>query len=274
MDIDFDKVYDCINPEYGSYKIIEDLGRIIVGHTKGRYVKIKFTNTGNEKIARIDHALSGSIRDTMKNIDFDKDYESKRCGKFRIIKILPNEGTGRVRMVQIRFNDTGYTRSARLEHVITGNVIDCSIPQTHNIGWYGYVEQSHYEIRHWYKIWSGIISRCYNKSSSSYISYGAKGVTVDKHWHVFSNFLEDIQYLPGYPEACKNPSGYHLDKDYLQRHLPHSQRVYSKDTCMFLTQADNEGIKSINYDIKGNYTVVPVKITPELKPMVTMITDK
>ena len=124
--IDFDKIYECANIKYGTFKIIEDLGNDKSRHRK---VKIRFLNTGNEKEVRMEHVLTGNVRDTMLGIDFDKDYESKRCGTFRITKILPNQGVGRNRMVEIRFNDTGYTRPSRLEHALSGNVIDKSIPQ-------------------------------------------------------------------------------------------------------------------------------------------------
>ena len=40
QEIDFDKIYECANPLYGTFKIIEDLGVI----KKQRMVKIKFIN--------------------------------------------------------------------------------------------------------------------------------------------------------------------------------------------------------------------------------------
>ena len=43
QEIDFDKIYECANPLYGTFKFIEDLGRI----KRHRMVKIKFINTGN-----------------------------------------------------------------------------------------------------------------------------------------------------------------------------------------------------------------------------------
>ena len=267
QEIDFDKIYECVNPLYGTFKIIEDLGVI----KKHRMVKIKFINTGNEKTVRLEHVRSGSIRDTMKDIDFNKDYESKRCGTFRIIEILPNAGVGRVRMVRIKFNNTGYIKDVRLEHAKTGNVADDSIPSVLGVGWYGNVKEEHKDVRHWYKIWVGMLSRCYNEKDSNYHLYGEKGVTVCDRWHVFENFLEDIKHIPGYPEAAKRPGGYQLDKDYSQFYLPHDKRVYSKETCRFLTDADNVGLVSANsphFIDLSQYTVNPVTI---LKPMVKIV---
>ena len=267
QEIDFDKIYECANPLYGTFKIIEDLGVI----KKQRMVKIKFINTGNEKTVRWCHARDGNVRDTMKDIDFNKDYESKRCGTFKIIEILPNAGVGRVRMVRIKFNNTGYIKDVRLEHAKTGNVADDSIPSVLGVGWCGNVKEEHKDVRHWYKIWVGMLSRCYNEKDSNYHLYGEKGVTVCDRWHVFENFLEDIKHIPGYPEAAKRPGGYQLDKDYSQFYLPHDKRVYSKETCRFLTDADNVGLVSANsphFIDLSQYTVNPVTI---LKPMVKIV---
>lgn len=267
QEIDFNKIYECANPLYGTFKIIEDLGRI----KRHRMVKIKFINTGNEKIVRLEHVRSGSIRDTMKDIDFNKDYESKRCGTFKIIEILPNAGPNHLRMVRIKFNNTGYIKDVRLEHAKTGNVADDSIPSVLGVGWYGNVKEEHKDVRHWYKIWVGMLSRCYNEKDSNYHLYGEKGVTVCDRWLVFENFLEDIKHIPGYPEAAKRPGGYQLDKDYSQFYLPHDQRVYSKETCRFLTGADNVGLVSANsphFIDLSQYTVNPVTV---LKPMVKIV---
>ena len=267
QEIDFDKIYECANPLYGTFKIIEDLGRI----KRHRMVKIKFINTGNEKIVRWCHARDGNVRDTMKDIDFNKDYESKRCGTFRIIEILPNAGPNHLRMVRIKFNNTGYIKDVRLEHAKTGNVADDSIPSVLGVGWYGNVKEEHKDVRHWYMVWVGMLSRCYNENDDHYMSYGAKGVTVCDRWLVFENFLEDIKHIPGYPEAAKNPCSYHLDKDYFQFDIPHNQRVYSKETCRFLSIYDNTRLvkaETTDFIDLSQYTVNPVTV---LKPMVKIV---
>lgn len=52
-----------------------------------------------------------------------------------------------------------------------------------------------------YKIWKGVISRCYQISHTSYKRYGAVGVTVCDRWREpdgkgFLNFLEDMGERP------------------------------------------------------------------------------
>ena len=36
-----------------------------------------------------------------------------------------------------------------------------------------------------------------------------------------------------------NTNIYELDKDYLQQNIPIENRIYSPETCMFITKADN-----------------------------------
>lgn len=47
-----------------------------------------------------------------------------------------------------------------------------------------------------YKIWNGMMRRCYTKNNTSFAQYGAKGVSVSKDWHVFESFLKDIGEIP------------------------------------------------------------------------------
>ena len=89
-------------------------------------------------------------------------------------------------------------------------------------------------------IWRGMMSRCYNNNSPNYKSYGAKGVTVAPEWHDFNIFERDVINIPGWVNKFNDPVNYNLDKDLLQYFLPHSMRVYSKDTCIWLNRMINQ----------------------------------
>ncbi len=47
-----------------------------------------------------------------------------------------------------------------------------------------------------YRIWIGIMSRCYNPNRKSYTLYGGVGVIVCDRWHDFANFLADMGEQP------------------------------------------------------------------------------
>ena len=84
-----------------------------------------------------------------------------------------------------------------------------------------------------------MINRCYNKNNSDYYLYGGMGVRVDERWFNFSNFFEDAKLLPGYEYKIKYPTMYQLDKDYLQLSIPKSERIYSINTCLWISKYDN-----------------------------------
>lgn len=81
-----------------------------------------------------------------------------------------------------------------------------------------------------YRVWSGMLTRCYNKKEKAYKYYGAKGVTVCARWRDeggFENFLADMGLRPS--------KGYWIDrkKNYLG---------YSPTNCkwtLFIDQVEN-----------------------------------
>lgn len=76
-----------------------------------------------------------------------------------------------------------------------------------------------------YSIWYGMMTRCYSTNRSRNPTY--TNCTVDKEWHLFSNFEQ--WFTKNYVE------GWHLDKDIL---VP-GNKVYSAKVCVFVPQALN-----------------------------------
>lgn len=59
-----------------------------------------------------------------------------------------------------------------------------------------------------YKIWRGMMSRCYNSKSSTYELYGGRGVQVCQRWHDVNNFFLDMgQAPPGHSIERIDPNG-------------------------------------------------------------------
>lgn len=46
-----------------------------------------------------------------------------------------------------------------------------------------------------YRVWYGMMRRCYNEQDGSYADYGGRGITVDQRWHEFENFRADTEHL-------------------------------------------------------------------------------
>lgn len=51
------------------------------------------------------------------------------------------------------------------------------------------------EILRSYKIWYGMIMRCYDDKNKDYLSYGAKGVYVSDEWRLYSNFKNGMMKI-------------------------------------------------------------------------------
>lgn len=47
-----------------------------------------------------------------------------------------------------------------------------------------------------YKIWSGIMSRCYTLSATGFANYGGRGICVCEEWHKFECFIADMGECP------------------------------------------------------------------------------
>lgn len=84
--------------------------------------------------------------------------------------------------------------------------------------------------------WTDMISRCYNKHNKDYKTYGARGITVCEEWKLFSNFAKwfGMNYI----------SGFVLDKDLLST----GSKIYSPETCVFISNKENISISRIGLD--------------------------
>lgn len=84
-------------------------------------------------------------------------------------------------------------------------------------------------------IWNAMIGRCYNPKNKGYKSYGAKGVTVCEEWKnsfdEFSKWAFSTGYLEGHNKE--------IDKDKLCNKLNIEPKIYSPETCQWITLEEN-----------------------------------
>jgi len=152
-------------------------------------------------------------------------HSSNRCGKFEITSY-----SGYLN-IKIKFKDTGFITTVTSGPIRTGEVRDKTYPQVFGVGFVGqgvhlatYLGKSTVE----YDTWASMLRRCYSEKSHLK-SPTYKNCTVALEWHNYQNFAS--WFKEHYRE------GLSLDKDILQRGV--TNKVYSPDTCMFITRAQN-----------------------------------
>lgn len=144
-----------------------------------------------------------------------------------------SDGTVRHPRATIKFLKTGTVINVQTCNIKTGKFEDYREPTVYGVGYLGSPiripeRNSNSSIRRVYDLWANMLKRCYGGYPSSYV-----GCTVDKRWHNFTTFLNTIIDVDGYEFWEKNPY-MHLDKD-----IKGNGKVYSKDTCMFVTATEN-----------------------------------
>ena len=47
-----------------------------------------------------------------------------------------------------------------------------------------------------FRVWRGMMVRCFQKNDKNYKNYGARGITIGKRWMEFKNFIADMGRRP------------------------------------------------------------------------------
>jgi hypothetical protein len=89
-----------------------------------------------------------------------------------------------------------------------------------------------------YHVWVNMLTRCYNKSSKGYRTYGAKGIRVCKRWrHNFAAFLEDL----GEPPTTKHT---------IER--INTSLGYRPNNCRWATMKEQQNNRTNNHAVTFN----------------------
>jgi len=154
------------------------------------------------------------------------------CGNLKVI------GKGKKKGYYIcRFDDDTIVM-AYCSAITSGSVKNPNSPMVYGAGYLGQGEHKAHkngEKTKEYILWKDMIKRVYDskyhEKSPSY-----KECRVSEEWLCFQNFCNDIKELKGYKEWLNSaPREYCLDKDLKVK----NNKLYSKDTCVFITTVDN-----------------------------------
>lgn len=164
-----------------------------------------------------------------------KVFKTNNCGDLTVIKHNKKQR----KCWRVRFIDTGYEVDVSKWQITSGQIKDPFKPQVLGIGIPGDTDYEKYgELA---KIWRGLIYRCYNQEATDYHGYGGQGVTMSKDWLFLPTFIKDCISLDGFDWDLFNANKLHLDKDVKQRFQ--DNKIYSKDTCVWLEAKDNVRIQ-------------------------------
>jgi hypothetical protein len=150
----------------------------------------------------------------------------------------------------IQFSKTGAVRTANIDNLRAGKVRDLYEKTAWGVGYLGKYERTGYHVQA-QQLWRNMLKRCYYANDPK--GYFSTGVTVDPRWHCFADFLADLPTLDNFKQ-WRNKEGYQLDKDL---RVP-GCKVYSPETCMFVTEFANKQAGKLGKRLIGGKWVTTV----------------
>lgn len=133
----------------------------------------------------------------------------QRFGRLVVSEEAPKQGQAR------RWSclcDCGASKTVQHGHLKGGKVASCGCLRAETararLLVHGHAGRS--DRSRTYGIWSGMLARCQNPSSTPFERYGAKGIDVCDRWQTFANFLVDMGECPDGHEIdrIRNEVGY------------------------------------------------------------------
>ena len=159
----------------------------------------------------------------------------------------------------IQFEDKyGAKVHTRYQNCKRGNIKNPYHPNSYNKGCLGLMSDGSKPITtdsngrpiREYSTWHSMLNRCYSGNYSTY-----EGCEVCDRWLIYANFLEDIKFIKGYELWKNNPNQrICLDKDL----LGNGSKLYSLDTCCFITIRENVGERNSRYGFTGGSQSIKV----------------
>lgn len=171
-----------------------------------------------------------------------KVYQSKKSGPFIVTDITNGVYT-------VEFQNTGTVIKTGAQAVYLKSARDPYARTVHGIGMIGegqytptVTSDTGSRIKSpAYRLWVNMLARCYvdpaNGKRPTYMT-----CKVNKQWHNFQTFCNDIKQLDGYGSWLAYQSGLggeiiELDKDILCEGM--ETKTYGPNTCQFISKSDN-----------------------------------
>jgi hypothetical protein len=99
-----------------------------------------------------------------------------------------------------------------------------------------------------YRVWCGMIQRCYDPNNSGYKNYGGRGITVNKRWHKYENFLADMRRCPSGKTLDRIDNDGNYGRGLCRWATPRQQANNRRDG--YLRGTDHSMAKLSDHDVK------------------------
>lgn len=116
-----------------------------------------------------------------------KDLTGKKIGRLTVIKKVGKRGKHVLWLCRC---DCGNETVVYSTNLLREHTISCGCFQRERVAAVNSIRMRTHGMSktRLHKIWSGMIERCYLKSTGSYLNYGGRGITVCKEWGEFLPF--------------------------------------------------------------------------------------
>lgn len=170
-------------------------------------------------------------------------WNTKNYGKIKIVGQATYCKKRDYPYFQVEFEDGNKIFTTR-KSITEGSIKNPWSPTVYGVGFIGRgtaISHNVSEVTREYNLWMHMLSRCYSGNFPTY-----SDCTVDERWHCYQNFYHDIKNIPGYSRWEENKEKMQIDKDIKIQ----GNRIYSKDTCLFVTEAENVAESNISGNLK------------------------
>ena len=187
-------------------------------------------------------------------------WKSNNCGEFTIVgktdrHIVDKREYKEYKYYLCKFED-GTVVEAKTFEIKNGKVRNPNCPSICGRGYLGegkwkfYINQ---KATKEYRVFHGILNRCYNPNVPEYDEYGGEGITLDPELFNFQKFCEMLTRLPNYDKWKNDTTGYwEIDKDILCDKYKISPKIYSEKTCHFIPYHVNTAERNKRVSITGD----------------------